>query len=259
MSKDPTGAAIASDAPDALADKSAQPWWRMTVLAVAAGVAIGFGGVAFLIVQAGPDVTGAVQILSGLVFSVGLLMVVVTGAELFTGNTMFALPLATGRLGMGRLAADWALVWIGNLIGSLLVVLLFRAAGGLDGLDGAVGDAAIRVADGKLTKGAGAIVASGVLANMLVCLAVWMAMGATSLSAKAVALAAPVTVFVAAGFEHSVANMALIPIGLFAGAAGDVAAFARNLGLSTIGNIIGGVAVALSLGLAHPRGDDAKE
>jgi formate/nitrite transporter len=250
MSKDPTGAEIAEDAPETLGEKGRQTWWRMGVLAVAAGVLIGFGGIAFLIVQAG-TVTGPVQILSGLVFSVGLLMVMVTGAELFTGNTMFALPVAKGRLDKGRLAASWLLVWLGNLIGSLLAASLFWAAGGLDSLDGAIGEAAIRVAEDKLGKGMGAVIASGILANMLVCLAVWMAMGAKSLSAKAVALAAPVTVFVAAGFEHSVANMSLIPIGLSAGAEGEAAGVLRNLALSTVGNVIGGIAVALGLGLSH--------
>lgn len=254
MSTDPTGDDIAKDAPEALGNKGKQAWSRMGILAVVAGVLIGFGGIAFLVVQAG-TVTGPVQLLSGFAFSVGLLMVMVTGAELFTGNTMFALPTATGRLGAGRLMASWALVWLGNLVGSLLAAWLFRAAGGLEGLDGSIGDAAVRVAENKLAKGTGAIVASGILANMLVCLAVWMAMGARSLSAKAVALAGPVTVFVAAGFEHSVANMSLIPIGLMAGAEGDVAGALRNLTLSTVGNIVGGVAVALALGLSQASDD----
>jgi formate/nitrite transporter len=251
VSEDPTGAEIAEDAPNALGGKAEQSWPRMAALAVAAGVLIGFGGIAFLIVQATPAVTGAVQLLSGLAFSAGLMMVMVTGAELFTGNVMFALPVATGRLSPARLAGAWTVVWLGNLVGSLVVALLFRWAGGLEGLDSAVGEAAVRIAEGKLAKGTGTTIASGVLANVLVCLAVWMAMGAGSLSAKAVALAAPVTVFVAAGFEHSVANMSLIPMGLFAGAEGDVAGFARNLALSTVGNVVGGIAVALGLGIAH--------
>lgn len=257
MSKDPTGAEIANQAPEALSKKGEQPWPRMAVLAVAAGVLIGFGSIMFLIVQAGPDVTGPVQLLSGLAFSIGLMMVMVTGAELFTGNTMFALPVATGRLSARRLAFAWALVWVGNLLGSVMVAALFWAAGGLAGLDGTIGEAAVRVAEGKLDKGTGTMLASGVLANILVCLAVWMSMGAQSLSAKAIALAGPVTVFVAAGFEHSIANMSLIPMGMFAGANGDLLGLARNLALSTIGNIGGGAVVGLALGLAQSEdGED---
>lgn len=257
MSKDPTGAEIANQAPDALSKKGEQSWDRMVVLAIAAGVLIGFGSIMFLIVQAGPDIAGPVQLLSGFAFSVGLMMVMVTGAELFTGNTMFALPAVTGRLSTRRLVAAWSVVWLGNLVGSLVVAALFWAAGGFSGLDGAIGEAAVRVTQNKLAKGTGAMLASGVLANILVCLAVWMAMGAQSLSAKAIALAGPVTVFVAAGFEHSIANMSLIPLGMFAGAAGDMVGLARNLALSTIGNIVGGAAVALALGLAQLNEDKA--
>ena len=256
MAEDPTGATIADTAPDTLADKAEAPWRGMAVLAVAAGAQIGFGSIAFLVTQAtAGTVTGPVQLLSGLAFSTGLMMVMVTGAELFTGNTMFALPATTGRLPPVRMAAAWALVWFGNLAGSLAVAGLFVAAGGAEALDGAVADAAAQVTRAKLDKGPWATVASGMLANMLVCLAVWMAMGAKDLSGRLLAVAGPVTVFVAAGLEHSIANMSLIPIGLMAGAEGTWTDVARNLTLGTVGNIAGGAAVAFAFGYGH-RDDD---
>ena len=255
--KDPAGAAIAKDAPAALERKADADWWRMALLAIVAGAQIGFGSIAFLIVQAGPAVNGTTQLLSGVAFAAGLMMVMVTGSELFTGNTMFALPAATGRLSAYRLALSWAVVWTGNLVGGIGVAWLFQRSGGLGGLDGAIAEAAVQVARDKLGKGTATILASGVLANMLVCLAVWMAMGARSLSATAAALVGPVAIFVAAGFEHSIANMSLVPIGLLAGAEGSIGDVARNLLLSTAGNIVGGAAVALALGVSH--GTDAAE
>lgn len=249
---DPTGAKIARSAPEALKDKAELPWGRMALLAALAGVFIGFGSIAFLIVQAdAAPITGSAQLLSGAAFSVGLVLVMVTGAELFTGNTMFALPAAVHRLTGRRLIGAWAVAWLGNLIGSVALAALFVAAGGLEGLEGEVGEAAARVARDKLEKGPAAALASGVLANILVCLAVWMAMSARSIPAKVLAIIGPVTIFVAAGFEHSVANMSLIPIGMLAGAGGSAAAIASNLLFSTIGNIAGGTLVSLALGFGH--------
>ncbi|MET0270835.1 MAG: formate/nitrite transporter family protein [Sphingomonas sp.] len=199
---DPTGAEIADEAPDALGRKAELPLPRMAMLALVAGVLIGFGSIAFLVAQASAPPSGASQLLSGLAFSIGLMMVMVTGAELFTGNTMFALPLAQGRLGARRTLVAWGLVWTGNLVGALLLAGLFMLAGGADALDGAVGAAARDTLAGKLGKGVAATLASGVLANMLVCLAVWMAMGAKTLSGRLLAVAGPVAIVVAPGFEH---------------------------------------------------------
>lgn len=249
---DPAGAKIAEAAPDLLAAKARLPWPRTLLLAVAAGAFIGFGSIGFLVVQAVPGgPAGPAQLLSGAAFSVGLLLVMIAGAELFTGNTMFVLPAAEGDLGAARVALSWTIVWLGNLLGSVAVAALFVAAGGLEGVVGEVGRAAARVAEGKLDKAPLAILASGVLANMLVCLAVWMAMGATSVAGKALAIVGPVTVFVAAGFEHSIANMSILPIGLLAGAEAPAAAVATNLALSTLGNILGGATVALILARGH--------
>lgn len=251
--KDPVGEAIAKAAPETLAEKARQDWPRMAVLAVLAGAFIAFGSVISLVVQSGAGdgpTPGPVLILSGLAFSVGLILVMVAGAELFTGNTMMALPAVTGALPVGRMIAAWSLVWLGNLAGSAGVALLFAGAGGLEG---SVGDAARSVAGDKLAKSPMAVLSSGILANALVCLAVWMSMNAKTLPARILAIVGPITVFVAAGLEHSVANMSLIPMGWLSGMPDGVdwSSGLFNLAFSTVGNIVGGSLLALALAYGH--------
>jgi formate/nitrite transporter len=255
MADDATGAAIAEQAPDAFEAKAEAPAGRMLLLAILAGGFIAFGSIAYLVVQAGAAPSGATQLLSGLAFSVGLILVMVTGAELFTGNTMFVLAAERGEIGTGRMLGAWAIVWIGNLIGSIVIAMLFVAAGGGAGVEGGVDDAAIKTVATKVDKGAGALIASAVLANMLVCLAVWMAIGAKSIPAKIIAIVGPVSVFVAAGFEHSIANQSLLTIGWLLGADVSATGIVRNLALSTIGNIAGGMAIALAFGHAQLKRD----
>ena len=248
--QDPVGDAIAAGAPAALATKAKSAWPRMVALAVLAGAFIAFGSVISLIAQANMDDGGAVRLLSGAAFSVGLMMVMIVGAELFTGNTMMVLPVTTGDLTAGRMVGAWATVWLGNLLGALAVAFLFAAAGGFG--EG-VGDAAIALADDKLAKSPGTVFASGILANMLVCLAVWMSMSAQTLPAKILAIMGPVMIFVAAGLEHSIANMSIIPLGWLAAAGDDLAlgAGALNLIFSTLGNVVGGAALAIAIGYGH--------
>ncbi|MBS7813792.1 formate/nitrite transporter family protein [Roseococcus pinisoli] len=251
--KDPIGSAIAQEAPEALADKARQPWARMMVLACLAGAFIAFGSVISLVAQSGAgdsSVTGAVQLISGLAFSVGLILVMIAGAELFTGNTMMVLPAATGELAAGRMIQAWIVVWLGNLVGSLAVALLFSASGGLEGN---VGDAARSLVADKLAKTPQAVFSSAILANILVCLAVWMSMSAVTIPAKVIAIVGPITVFVAAGLEHSVANMSILPLGWLSGPGEDVAWLSglQNLALSTLGNMVGGALLVLSLGYGH--------
>jgi formate/nitrite transporter len=251
--KDPVGSAIAGTAPQILAAKAQQPWIRMLVLACFAGAFIAFGSVISMVAQSGldgHDADGAVQLLSGFAFSVGLIMVMVVGAELFTGNTMMALPALTGAMPVGRMMGAWLLVWAGNLIGSVVVVLLYFAAGGLDD---SIGAAARSMVEKKLEKSSLAIFCSAVLANTLVCLAVWMSMSAPTLPAKILAIVGPVMIFVAAGLEHSVANMSIIPLGWLSMPAGSIAWMAglQNLLLSTLGNLLGGSLLALGLAYGH--------
>ncbi|WP_419898223.1 formate/nitrite transporter family protein [Roseomonas sp. USHLN139] len=248
--KDPAGSAIAGLAPALLAAKAQQPWPRMLLLAGFAGGFIAFGSVISMVAQSGGGDGGAVQLLSGFAFSVGLIMVMVVGAELFTGNTMMVLPAATGALPPARMAGAWLLVWLGNLGGSLAVAALYAAAGGLDD---SIGAAARRMVEEKLAKSALATFCSAILANMLVCLAVWMSMAAPRLPAKILAIVGPVMIFVAAGLEHSVANMSIIPLGWLAMPAEAVAwsEGARNLLWSSLGNLAGGALLALGLAQGH--------
>ncbi|AHE52174.1 MULTISPECIES: formate/nitrite transporter family protein [Sphingomonadaceae] len=248
--EDPVGKAIAQAASSTLATKAQQAVSRLMILAIFAGAFIAMGSIAALVSQAAMADTGLVNIASGAAFSVGLIMVMIVGAELFTGNTMQVLPAITGDLGFGRLAKAWAVVWTGNLIGSGMIALLFAAAGGLT--DG-VGDAAIALVQSKLAKPAASVFSSAILANILVCLAVWMAMGAQTIPAKILAIVGPVTVFVAAGLEHSVANMSILPLGWLAeaGSAVAIAGGVANLAISTAGNIVGGAILALGLAYGH--------
>jgi len=247
---DPVGAAIADAMPASLAAKAAQPFSRMTVLAVLAGAFIAFGSIVSLVVQANMGDSGLVSLLSGIAFSVGLILVMIVGAELFTGNTMMVLPALTGDLARVRLMRAWLVVWIGNLIGSVMIAVLFAATGGM--ADG-VGEAAIAVSESKLSKAPSEIFCSAIMANVLVCLAVWMASEAKTLPAKIMAILGPITIFVAAGLEHSIANMSLLPLGWLApgSAPVDWIGGMSNLALSTIGNIVGGCALALGIAYGH--------
>jgi len=251
--KDPIGSAIAQAAPETLAAKARQPWARMMVLAVLAGACIAFGSLIALVAQSGMgggSATGAVQLMSGLAFSIGLVLVMISGAELFTGNSMMVLPAATGALATGRMIQAWMVVWLGNLVGSLAVALLFFASGGLEG---GVGEAARSLVADKLAKTPQAIFCSAILANMLVCLAVWMSMNAATIPARIAAIVGPITIFVAAGLEHSVANMSILPLGWLSGPGEGVAWLPglQNLLLSTTGNVVGGSLLALALGYGH--------
>ncbi|WP_322965023.1 formate/nitrite transporter family protein [Sphingomonas fuzhouensis] len=250
---DTSGEPLAATVADALAERGEAGIASILWLGIAAGVQIGFGGIAYLVASAGmPSGAGATHLLAGLAFSSGLMLVMVTGAHLFTGHAMLSLPLAQGRVtGMGLVKA-LGLVWLANLIGSLIVVGLFIAAGGPEAMDGTVAAVARETAMTKVAKPGGTLIASGILANMLVCLGVWMASGATTVAGKIVAVIAPVTLFVAAGFEHSIANMTLLPLGWALDPAEvSLGGIAHNLALSTLGNLIGGGAIALLLGAGH--------
>lgn len=249
---DPVGDSIAAAAPAALAAKAQQPFARMVMLAILAGAFIAFGSVAAMVAQANMGDGGAVRLLSGAAFSVGLMMVMIVGAELFTGNTMMLLSTMTGELKSGRMLGAWAMVWFGNLIGAVAIALLFAASGGLG--DG-VGEAAIALATGKLTKAPAAIFCSAILANILVCLAVWMSMKARTIAGKAVAIVGPVMIFVAAGLEHSIANMSILPLGWLAALSQspDFASGLINLAFSTAGNIVGGAMLAIGIAWGHDK------
>lgn len=248
---------------------------NLVVLALLAGAYIAFGALFSQVVLAGAEGQapfGVVKLLSGAAFSLGLILVVVGGAELFTGNTLMVIPRASDKATTVEIARAWMIVYLGNLVGSLVIVILFVLAGGHTAGDGQVGLAALKTAQAKTSLPLLEVMASGVLANMLVCLAVWLSLGARTIPGKILAIIFPITAFVAAGLEHSVANMSLIPLGLLVLASGadsfwnDLAlsadafpelslrGFGRNLLASTLGNIVGGATIGMAYWFAYRRG-----
>jgi formate transporter len=253
------------------------------VLAVLAGAFIALGAVFATTVTAGTvDVLpwGLMRLLAGTVFSLGLVLVVVGGAELFTGNALIIMAWDTGKVSTRTLLRNWLIVYTGNFVGALGTVGLVFLSGQYRFANGAVGAVALATAAGKLEYGFVQALALGILCNALVCLAVWLTLSARSTTDKIVAIMLPITAFVAAGFEHSVANMYFVPIALFirelappefwtgiGRTAGDYAGLTwgnfllRNLLPVTIGNIIGGaVLVGAVYGLVYIRlrGRDAE-
>ena len=196
---------------------------------------------------------GISRLLSGVVFCLGLILIVVGGAELFTGNTLMVVAWAAGKVWLAEMLRAWLIVYIGNFIGAIgTAALVFLSGQYLSG-KGGVAAVALNIALAKVTLSFEHALFLGILCNVLVCLAVWLAYGARSTTDKVLAVLFPVSAFVVAGFEHSVANMYLIPLGLFIKAWGPSAlvegtdfslltwpVFFVSLVPVTIGNIIGG-------------------
>lgn len=241
-------------------EKAELPLAKMLVLGMLAGMYIGFGGLFATVALAGADAVpfGVSQVVAGIVFSLGLALVILTGAELFTGNTLMIGSVAAGHLSAGRAARALGVVYLSNVAGSVLLAVIALFAGLHDAGEGAVGRAALDLAQTKTAKGFWTVLASGVLANVLVCLGVWLAYAGQSVTQKIVGLILPIAGFVAAGFEHSIANMYLLTYAFFVQStveaapslltAGDIGA---NLLPATIGNILGGAGVALSYLVAY--------
>ena len=230
--------------------KAALPLHRMATLALLAGAFIGFGAAFWCMAMAGADPAfGPQRVLGGAVFSLGLMLVVVGGAELFTGNALMVMAAVDRRISIGALGRNWAVVYLGNLIGAVGLALAF----GLSGLlDGPMGETAARAASAKAALGPVEAFVRGALCNALVCLAVWLSFAARSATDKVLAVLWPVTAFVALGLEHSVANMFLFPAGLWAGSEAPMTGVAANLLWVTLGNIVGGAGgVALAYRYAY--------
>ena len=234
--------------------KAAMPVLTMFALAVLAGAFIALGALFYTVtVTTGNKVAvpfGLLRLAGGVAFSLGLVLVVVGGAELFTGNNLIAMAWASGRVTTQQIMRNWGWVYLGNLVGAVGTAVLIWLAGIQSMGDGAVGETMVQIARSKIALDPVLTIARGVLCNVLVCLAVWLCMGARSVTDKILAIVFPITGFVACGFEHSVANMYFLPIGvvLAAGTSAPLSAFdaISNLALVTIGNIFGGtVLVAL--------------
>jgi formate/nitrite transporter len=256
-------------------------------LAVLAGAFISAGAIFATTIMAGAGTQltyGVTRLLGGVVFCLGLILVVVAGAELFTGNNLIVMAWANGKVSTGALLRNWVVVYLGNLTGALATVLIMFVSKQYLFGGGAVGITAVNTAVAKTNLGFAQAVALGIMCNALVCMAVWLCFSARSTTDKILSIIFPISAFVAAGFEHSIANMYFIPIGLlikdFAGeafwgleavskAAIPAAKLANltwgnfilaNLVPVTLGNIIGGAGmVGLVYWFAYLRVKKAPE
>jgi formate/nitrite transporter len=251
--------------------KATSPWFTVFVLGILAGAYIGFGGLLSTTVTfdtAAKWGLGFSKILGGAAFSFGLMLVVIAGAELFTGNNLMVSSVMSREITLSTMGKRWAVVFVANFIGSILVTLLFYYSGLWKTADGALGAAAVKIAYNKVSLSFSEALWRGVGCNWLVCLAVWMALAARQTIGKIFAIFFPIMAFVAIGFEHSVANMYFIPTGiLLMNGAGinnlpgvDLSVLGwinflwRNLVPVTIGNILGGgVFVGMSYWGAYLR------
>jgi formate/nitrite transporter len=188
----------------------------LVVLGLLAGAFIALGAIFMTIVLTGAGALpwGVARLLAGLVFSLGLIVVIVGGAELFTGDALMVVAFASGRIKLARLLRAWSLVYTGNVGGALGTAALVFAAGQYGFADGAVGKTILAVASAKTALPTIQLFFLAVLCNVLVCLAVWMSFGARSTTDKVMVIVPPIAAFVAAGFEHSIANLYLLPTGL---------------------------------------------
>ena len=237
--------------------KAEAPAWTMFTLAILAGAFIALGAVFATNTAAGSSALpfGVAKVLTGLVFCLGLILVVVGGAELFTGNNLIVMAWASGKVTRRALLRNWGIVYAGNFVGSFGTALLVLLSKQYTFGGGAVGETALKIAAGKAGLDFFQAMALGVLCNALVCLAVWLTFSARSTIDKIGAIIFPITAFVAAGFEHSIANMYFVPYGLLIKELDPAFVAERGLDLAnltwgnfllnnllpvTIGNIIGG-------------------
>ncbi|MFN3991594.1 MAG: formate/nitrite transporter family protein [Tabrizicola flagellatus] len=230
--------------------KAALPLHRMATLALLAGAFIGFGAAFWCVAMAGADPGfGPHRVLGGAVFALGLILVVVGGAELFTGNALMVMAAVDRRITPGALMRNWGIVYVGNLVGAAGLALAF----GLTGLlDGPMGATAAKAATAKAALPPLEAFVRGALCNALVCLAVWLSFAARTATDKILGVLWPVTAFVALGLEHSVANMFLFPAGVWAGSEAAPAGILGNLLWVSLGNVVGGAGgVALAYRFAY--------
>ena len=254
--------------------KATMPTVPLLGLSLLAGAFISFGALFYTLVMTGSGLgLGIGRLVGGLSFCLGLILVVVGGAELFTGNVLIVIGWANRRVSTASLLRNWALVYVGNLVGALGMVVLTYLSGVLHLGGDALAVTAIKIAAGKVSLPFEVALVRGVLCNILVCLAVWLCFAGRSVVDKIVAILFPVTAFVALGFEHSIANMFFIPLGIIAdlnpafaqaaAAAGvvtadlDLGGLVANLVPVTIGNVLGGgVFVALTYYVIYLHGRD---
>ncbi|MSP67661.1 MAG: formate/nitrite transporter family protein [Alphaproteobacteria bacterium] len=236
--------------------KAALPFFSLLTLGVLAGAFIAFGAMLFTVVVTGSTLGyGPTRLLGGAAFSLGLVLVVVGGAELFTGNNLIVMAWAERRVTTAALLRNWAVAYVGNFIGAGGTALLMHWSGALQLGDGALAETALQIALAKVALSPAEAFFRGVLGNTLVCLAVWLSFAARTVTDKVLAVLFPVTAFVALGFEHSIANMYFVPLAMLLepGRIG-IGAFLVSNAWVTVGNIGGGsVLVALVYWIVYRR------
>jgi len=246
--------------------KARLPWLTQIALGVLAGGFIGLGALYFTLVTSDSQLSFAVsRLLGGLTFSLGLILVVVAGAELFTGNNLLVMAWAGRRITSGELLRNWLVIFLANFAGALGLALLVYLSNHWQMNGGAVGAQMVKIAAAKAALPFAEAFFKGLLCNILVCLAVWLALAGRSVVDKICAIIFPISAFVAAGFEHSIANMYFIPLGiLLKDHVSTVAAEQLswtglwwNLAPVTLGNIAGGsLMVALVYYFVYRRSAD---
>ncbi len=248
--------AIAARAEDIGAAKGEMPLFNVFLLAILAGAFISMGCVFYTTTVTGAETMafGVKQMLGGLAFCLGLILVVIGGAELFTGNTLLVMATVSGKLSLSKLLINWVVVYAGNFAGSVATAYLMFLTRQYTMADGAVGETALAIATAKCGIPLIPALVRGIYCNALVCLAVWLTYSCRTTTDKIMAILFPITAFVAASFEHCVANMYLIPLGLFIKSSEPALAtppeafdaltwrnfLVANLVPVTLGNIIGG-------------------
>ena len=222
-------------------------------LGILAGAFISLGAAFYTVVITGSTLgVGLTKLVGGVVFSLGLILIIIGGAELFTGNTLITLSWAESKISSVELLKNWFLVLMGNFLGAIFVVLIIYHSGIFNAAQFA--ETARSIGEAKVSLTNTELVFRGVLCNLLVCMAVWMCFAAHSASSKIMIILFPISAFVALGFEHSVANMYFLPMSLLLEAQITVVDALRNLIFVTIGNIIGGgVLVGLVYWLVYLR------
>lgn len=239
--------------------KANLPAPKAFMLAMFAGAFIAFGGLFFTVFLSDPTLGwGAQRFVGGLAFCLGLVLVLICGAELFTGNSLMVCALKSKKITLAQMLKAWVVVWIGNFAGALSVVFLVYMAA-IYKLNGeAVANTMVSVAAGKVSIDAVTIFFRGILCNIFVCLAVWIGTAGRTVVDKVAGILLPIAAFVACGFEHCVANMYFLPMGILMHSCGygvdvagadalNAAGLALNLSVATLGNIVGG-ALIVALG-----------
>ena len=232
--------------------KANLPFLASFMLAIVAGGGIGFGALYYTIVASDPALSFAVaRVLGGFVFTLGLSLVLVGGAELFTGNNLIVMAWASGNVSTLTMLRNWTIVWLGNFCGALGLVVLVLFSHHFEMNDGRIGLSILNTAAGKVRPDMVTLFFKGILCNVLVCAAVWLAYAGRSVTDKMVAVLLPVSAFIAAGFEHCVANMYFLPLAWLLVQTGHapanfdaspitISGIIHNLVPVTLGNIVGG-------------------